>query len=152
MSTFQGKVAFITGASRGIGAAIARELARKGANVVLAAKSIEKHKVLPGTILSVAEEIREIADRHQNGAKALPLQLDVRDANGVEEAIKATSGTFGHLDIVVNNVRVYPLLILGFSHQPFSYHRGGSKGLRPREQHQCARYMARFAICFPLPH
>lgn len=106
MSTLRGKVAFITGASRGIGASIARELARKGANVVLAAKSMEKHKVLPGTILSVAEEIREIADRHQNGAKALPLQLDVRDATAVEEAVKETVDTLGHLDIVVNNVRI----------------------------------------------
>lgn len=99
-------MAFVTGASRGIGASIARELARKGANVVLAAKSIEKHRVLPGTILSVAEEIRDIADRHQNGAKALPLQLDVRDATAVEEAIKETVDTLGHLDIVVNNVCV----------------------------------------------
>lgn len=104
MSTLRGKVAFITGASRGIGAAIAHELARKGASVVLAAKSAEKHKILPGTIHSVAEEIREIADRYQNGAKALPLQLDVRDASAVEEAIEESVSNFGHLDIVVNNV------------------------------------------------
>ncbi|WFD05672.1 hypothetical protein MVES1_001004 [Malassezia vespertilionis] len=100
----QGKTAFIsTGASRGIGAEVAKTLAARGANVVIAAKSAEPHKILPGTIHSVADEVHAIADKHQNGAKALPIQMDVRDDRAVKDAIAKAVGTFGNLDILVNN-------------------------------------------------
>lgn len=88
---------FITGASRGIGRAIALRLAREGANIVIASKSAEPHPKLPGTIHEVAAEVEA------TGGHALAVTLDVRDENAVEAAIAAAVGRFGGLDAVVNN-------------------------------------------------
>ena len=92
-----GKTLFITGASRGIGLAIALRAARDGANVAIAAKTAEPHPKLPGTIYTAAEEIEAA------GGKALPLVVDVRDEDAVKGAIEKTVETFGGLDIVVNS-------------------------------------------------
>lgn len=92
-----GKTLFITGASRGIGLAIALRAARDGANVTIAAKSDTPHPKLPGTIFTAAEEIEKA------GGKALPLAVDVRDEEQVRGAIEQTVAKFGGLDIVVNN-------------------------------------------------
>ena len=88
---------FITGASRGIGLAIALRAARDGANIVIAAKTDTPHPKLPGTIFTAADEIA------QAGGNALPLTVDVRDEAQVKNAIERTVATFGGLDIVVNN-------------------------------------------------
>jgi citronellol/citronellal dehydrogenase len=88
---------FITGASRGIGLAIALRAARDGANIVVAAKTTEPHPKLPGTIFTAAEEIAKA------GGNALPLVVDVRDEAQVKAAIEQTVATFGGIDIVVNN-------------------------------------------------
>ena len=88
---------FITGASRGIGLAIALRAARDGANIVVAAKTAEPHPKLPGTIFTAAEEIAKA------GGNALPLVVDVRDEAQVKAAIEQTVATFGGIDIVVNN-------------------------------------------------
>jgi citronellol/citronellal dehydrogenase len=88
---------FITGASRGIGLAIALRAARDGANIAIAAKTDQPHPKLPGTIFTAAEEIRKA------GGNALPLLVDVRDEPQVKNAIGQTVATFGGLDIVVNN-------------------------------------------------
>ncbi|HET7538207.1 MAG TPA: SDR family oxidoreductase [Candidatus Didemnitutus sp.] len=93
----QDKVVFITGASRGIGRAIALAAARAGANVVIAAKTVEPHAKLPGTIHSVADEVRTL------GVQALPLQLDVRDEFQVADAFASVAKTFGRLDALVHN-------------------------------------------------
>jgi citronellol/citronellal dehydrogenase len=95
--TLANKTLFITGASRGIGLAIARRAAREGANIAVAAKTEAPHPKLPGTIHTAAEEI------NQAGGKALPLTVDVRDEEAVRRAIEKTVETFGTLDIVVNN-------------------------------------------------
>jgi citronellol/citronellal dehydrogenase len=92
-----GKTLFITGASRGIGLAIALRAARDGANVAVAAKTEAPHPKLPGTIHSAAEEIE------QAGGHALALALDVRDEAAVKAALDRTAAHFGALDIVVNN-------------------------------------------------
>ncbi|QQO20571.1 SDR family oxidoreductase [Bradyrhizobium diazoefficiens] len=97
MGSLNGKVVFITGASRGIGREIAVKLAAEGARIALAAKSSEPHPSLPGTIHTVAGEIRRL------GAEALPLQVDVRDADALANAIESTVREFGGLDILVNN-------------------------------------------------
>jgi citronellol/citronellal dehydrogenase len=97
MQPLRGKAVFITGGSRGIGREIALRFARDGARIAIAAKTSEPHSTLPGTIYSVADEIR------QAGGEALPLQLDVRDAEAVKGAIEATVRAFGGLDIVINN-------------------------------------------------
>ena len=81
-----GKTLFVTGASRGIGLAIALRAARDGANVAIAAKTAEPHKQLPGTIYTAAEEIEEA------GGKALPLIVDVRDEASVLAAVEQTVG------------------------------------------------------------
>src|SRR3990167_10913314 len=94
---FKNKTYIITGASRGIGAAIAKKLASEGANVTLIAKTAEPHPTLPGTIHTVAQEIEAL------GAQALPIQLDVRDIDGVHAAIKKTVETFGGVDGLINN-------------------------------------------------
>jgi citronellol/citronellal dehydrogenase len=88
---------FITGASRGIGLAIALRAARDGANIVIAAKTDTPHPKLPGTIFTAADEIAKA------GGNALPLTVDVRDEAQVKNAIERTVATFGGLDIVVNN-------------------------------------------------
>ena len=88
---------FITGASRGIGLAIALRAARDGANIAIAAKTDKPHPKLAGTIFTAADEITKA------GGKALPLVVDVRDEAQVKDAIEQTVATFGRLDIVVNN-------------------------------------------------
>ncbi len=97
MSDLKGKTLFITGASRGIGLAIAKRAAIDGANIAIAAKTAEPHPKLPGTIYSAADEI--IAA----GGQALPLVVDVRFEDQVESAMKQTVERFGGIDILVNN-------------------------------------------------
>jgi citronellol/citronellal dehydrogenase len=92
-----GKTLFITGASRGIGLAIALRAARDGANIAIAAKTETPHPKLPGTIHTAAAEIEAA------GGRALPLVVDVRDEEAVKAAIARTAAHFGALDIVVNN-------------------------------------------------
>jgi citronellol/citronellal dehydrogenase len=91
------KTAFITGASRGIGREIALTLAKKGYNIVVAAKTTEPNPKIPGTIFSVAEEVEKA------GGKALPIKVDIRDEQNVAEAIGKVKDTFGRIDILVNN-------------------------------------------------
>ena len=88
---------FITGASRGIGLAIALRAAKDGANIAIAAKTDKPHPKLPGTIFTAAEEVAAA------GGNALPLAVDVRDEAQVKAAIERTVATFGGIDIVVNN-------------------------------------------------
>ena len=95
--SLSGKTLFITGASRGIGLAIALRAARDGANIAIAAKTAEPHPKLPGTIYTAAEEIEKA------GGKALPLIVDVRDEASVLAAVAKTAERFGGIDICVNN-------------------------------------------------
>jgi citronellol/citronellal dehydrogenase len=98
-----GKTLFVTGASRGIGLAIALRAARDGANIAIAAKTVEPHPKLEGTIFTAAAAIE------QAGGKALPLAVDIRDDHAVKEAITRTAETFGGIDIVVNNASAISL-------------------------------------------
>ena len=92
-----GKTLFVTGASRGIGLAIALRAARDGANIAIAAKSAEPHPKLPGTIHTAAAEVERA------GGRALPLALDVRDEAGVSAAVSRCAEHFGGIDICINN-------------------------------------------------
>lgn len=105
-----GKTLFITGASRGIGLAIALRAARDGANIAIAAKTAEPNPKLPGTIFSAAEEIEAA------GGRALPLVVDIQDENRVAEAVAQTVDTFGGIDILVNNASAISLT--GTLHTP----------------------------------
>ncbi|HEY5802499.1 MAG TPA: NAD(P)-dependent oxidoreductase [Lysobacter sp.] len=97
MRTLSGKTLFITGASRGIGRAIALRAAQDGANVVIAAKSSVPNPKLPGTIHSVAAEVEAA------GGKALAVRCDIREEDDVYAAVAATVDLFGGIDILVNN-------------------------------------------------
>ncbi|MBI1187413.1 MAG: SDR family NAD(P)-dependent oxidoreductase [Alphaproteobacteria bacterium] len=101
--SLKGKTLFITGASRGIGLAIALRAARDGANVAIAAKTAEPHPKLPGTIYTAAEEIEAA------GGQALPLIVDVRDEANVQQAVADTVARFGGIDICVNNASAIQL-------------------------------------------
>jgi len=103
MGTLKGKTLFISGASRGIGKAIALRAARDGANVAIAAKTETPHPKLAGTIHTVAAEVEAV------GGKALALQLDVRDEGAVAAAIDKAAQHFGGLDILVNNASAISL-------------------------------------------
>jgi citronellol/citronellal dehydrogenase len=92
-----GKTIFITGASRGIGRAIALRAARDGASIVVAAKTSEPHPTLPGTIFTVAEEIEAA------GGKALAVQMDVRDEKQIRAAVDTAVNHFGGIDALINN-------------------------------------------------
>ena len=97
------KTLFITGASRGIGLAIAKRAARDGANIVIAAKTAEANPKLPGTIFSAAAEIEAA------GGQALPLQTDIRDEASVLAAVEQAVARFGGIDILVNNASAISL-------------------------------------------
>jgi citronellol/citronellal dehydrogenase len=101
--TFRGKTVFISGASRGIGLAIACRLARDGANIVLAAKTAQAHPKLPGTIYTAA------ADVEAAGGKALPVICDIRDEQQVKAAVEQGVAAFGGIDVCVNNASAISL-------------------------------------------
>ncbi len=103
MRNLKNKTIFITGASRGIGREIALVCARQGANVVIAAKSAEPHPKLPGTIHTVAEEVK------QAGGQALAIQLDVRDEALVQQAVDQAAEHFGGIDAMINNASAISL-------------------------------------------
>ncbi|MFB6154322.1 MAG: SDR family oxidoreductase [Haloferacaceae archaeon] len=94
---FDGRVAFVTGTSRGIGKALALSLADAGASVVSTGKTVEEHERLPGTIVETAEQVRE------RGGEAISVQLDVRDEESVREAVELTVDEFGRVDFCINN-------------------------------------------------
>lgn len=102
-ASLKGKTLFVTGASRGIGLAIALRATRDGANVAIAAKTETPHPKLEGTIHTAAAEIEAA------GGKALPLVVDVREEESVAAAIAKTAETFGGIDIVVNNASAISL-------------------------------------------
>ena len=99
----QGKTVLITGGTRGIGKAMALKLAAAGANIVIAAKSVEEDPRLGGTIYSAAAEVEAL------GAKALAVQVDIRDEAQIAAAIAKTIETFGGLDILINNASAIQL-------------------------------------------
>jgi citronellol/citronellal dehydrogenase len=103
MPTLKGKTLFITGASRGIGKAIALRAARDGANVVVAAKTVEPHPKLSGTIHSAAEEIEKA------GGRALACVVDVRSEDQIKAAVSAAVARFGGIDVLVNNASAISL-------------------------------------------
>src|SRR6185436_15161870 len=95
--SLRGKTLFITGASRGIGLAIALRAARDGANVAVAAKTAEPNPKLPGTVFTACEEIERV------GGKAIACVTDIRFEDQIAEAVKRTVDAFGGIDILVNN-------------------------------------------------
>jgi len=101
--SFKNRTILITGASRGIGKAIALKLAAEGANIVVAAKSIEENPRLGGTIFSAAKEIEEV------GGDALPLQCDIRFEDQIQLVVQKAVEKFGGIDIVVNNASAISL-------------------------------------------
>ncbi|HXX25960.1 MAG TPA: NAD(P)-dependent oxidoreductase [Pseudolabrys sp.] len=104
--SLKGRTLFITGGSRGIGLAIALKAARDGANVAIAAKTVEPHPRLEGTIHTAATDIEKA------GGHALPLQVDVRDEAAVKSALDETAAKFGGIDIVVNNASAIQLTLV----------------------------------------
>ena len=103
MTTLKGKTLFITGASRGIGLAIARRAAADGANIVIVAKTTESNPKLPGTIYSAAAEVESA------GGKALALSVDIREEDAVLAAVAKAVENFGGIDILVNNASAISL-------------------------------------------
>jgi citronellol/citronellal dehydrogenase len=100
---FKDKTIFITGASRGIGKAIALRLAKEGANIIVAAKSTTEDPKLGGTIFSAAKEIEEA------GGKALAIQCDIRDEAQIQIAVQKAVDTFGGIDALINNASAISL-------------------------------------------
>ena len=103
LSNFKNKTIFITGATRGIGKAIALKFAEEGANIVIAAKTVKPHPKLPGTIFDAAEEVESA------GGKALPIRTDIRDENQINDAVQQTINKFGSIDALVNNASAISL-------------------------------------------
>ena len=101
--SFQNKTVFITGGSRGIGKAIALRLAKEGANIVIAAKSVEENPKLGGTIFSAANEVEAA------GGKALAVRCDIRFEDQIQQAVETAVQNFGGIDILVNNASAISL-------------------------------------------
>lgn len=104
MPSLKNKTVFITGASRGIGKAIAVRAGADGANVVIVAKTKVPHPKLPGTIFTAAEEVEAA------GGRALPVAADIREESQVRAAVKQAVETFGGIDVLINNASAIMLL------------------------------------------
>ena len=100
---FANKTVFITGASRGIGKAMALRLAKEGANIIIAAKSTEENPKLGGTIYTAAKEIEA------TGSRALAIQVDIRNEDQIVAAVQQAIATFGGIDILINNASAIQL-------------------------------------------
>jgi len=122
---FANKRVLITGGSRGIGKAIALKLGAAGAKIAIAAKTVEPHPRLEGTIHTAAAEIR-----NAGSPDVVPLQVDIRYEESIEAAIRATVERFGGIDILVNNASVISL----------EHCTNRSQALGPDARHQCARH------------
>jgi len=103
MINLKGKTLFITGASRGIGKAIGLRAAGEGANIVIAAKTVEPHSKLPGTIHSAAAEMEAA------GGKALACAVDIRSEEQIQRAVNQAVETFGGIDVLINNASAISL-------------------------------------------
>ena len=103
MINLKGKTLFVSGASRGIGLAIAKRAAQDGANIILAAKTAEEQPKLPGTIYTAADEVIE------SGGQALPIVCDIRDEEQVRQAVNSGVEEFGGIDICINNASAIQL-------------------------------------------
>jgi NAD(P)-dependent dehydrogenase (short-subunit alcohol dehydrogenase family) len=100
---FKNRTVLITGATRGIGKAIAIKLAKEGANIIIAAKSVTEDPRLGGTIYSAAAEVEAA------GGKCLAVQVDIRFEDQIEAAIAKAAETFGGIDVVINNASAIQL-------------------------------------------
>jgi citronellol/citronellal dehydrogenase len=143
MSTLKNQTIFITGASRGIGRSIALRCARDGANVVIAAKTVEPHPKLAGTIYTVAEEVE------QAGGRALPLQLDIRDEEAVVGAVRRAVETFGGIDILINNASA--ISITGTLATPIKRY-DLMQGVNTRGTYLCSQACLPHVLRAPNPH
>jgi citronellol/citronellal dehydrogenase len=103
VASLKDKTLFVTGGSRGIGLAIALRAAADGAKIVIAAKTVEPHPKLPGTIHTAAREIEAA------GGQCLPVQCDIRDEAQIARAVAAAAERFGGIDILVNNASAISL-------------------------------------------
>lgn len=143
MNSLRSKVVFITGGSRGIGREIALRFAADGAKIVIAAKTSDPHSSLPGTIHTVADEIRRA------GGEALPLQVDVRNTDAVRGAIETAVKTFGGLDILVNNASaISPTGLLDTSPQRYDL----LQSINTRGTYLCSHYAIPYLRMSKNPH
>ncbi len=143
MATLSGKTLFITGASRGIGLAIALRAARDGANVVVAAKTVVKHPVLPGTIHTAAEEIERA------GGKSLAVACDIRDEAQVRAAVEQAVARFGGLDVLVNNASA--IFLAGTLETPMKRY-DLMHGVNARGTFLCSQACLPHLLAAPNPH
>jgi citronellol/citronellal dehydrogenase len=138
MATLRGKTLFISGASRGIGLAIALRAARDGANVAIAAKTDQPHPSLPGTIHTAAAAVEAA------GGQALALVCDIREEAQVEAAVAATVTRFGGIDICVNNASAISLTpILATPMKRFDLMHAAPTWSRRRPCRTCSRHPIR---------
>lgn len=143
MTSLKNKTLFISGASRGIGKAIALRAAMDGANIVIAAKTVDPHPKLEGTIYTAAAEIEAA------GGKALPLPVDIRDENQIAEAVKKAVETFGGIDILVNNasaIQLTPTLETSMKRYDLMH------GINTRGTFACSQACLPYLLKAPNPH
>ena len=138
-----GKTLFVTGASRGIGLAIALKAAADGANIAIAAKTVDPHPKLEGTIHTAAAQIEKA------GGHALPLAVDVREEASVKQAIEQTAARFGGIDIVVNNASAIQLTNV---EQTDMRRYDLMMGINTRGTYMVSKYALPFLAKAPNPH
>ena len=143
MSGLKNKTIFITGASRGIGRSIALRCARDGANIVIAAKTVEPHPKLAGTIHSVAQEVQAA------GGRALAIQLDIREEDAVLAAVKLAAETFDGIDVLVNNASA--ISMTGTLATPIKRY-DLMQGINARGTFLCSQACLPYLLKAPNPH